>query len=880
MAKRALPTRTGKKPKKPLAATTPAERRRLTGIAESPETAGLSVRKGRPLSEGKDEDGVADISDDDAKIVEDGLRKLQNIMSAEAPQRSRELEDLLFDRALPEDQWPSAIWNDRNGTTDGSVGGTTAARPCLVIPKLDQPVQQVLNEISDANLGIRVTAKSGAGKKDAEVRQGLIRCIEQDSFAKTAYDWGGGRMVKCGRGAWRVNKRFMNDGDFELDLAVDRILNQGSVYVDPFATEATWADMDHAFILYDYPEDVYLSKFGEAKRGVALANDPGVLQGILSEFPDWVTMAAGLRVFRVAEYFQAIYTDDVLYQRVGADGQPVNVFKSELQPEQAAAVEDLIKNKSEGVKKREVSRRSIRWVTMDAFSVLDREDWEGRYIPVVPCVGKEYYVNGQRCFKGLISNAKDAQRSYNYMRSAQVEAVGLAPRAPWVMAEGQDEGYEQMWQEANVRNFPYLIYRPVNLDGQLAPPPQRNVAEPALQGITLAVREADADIKATTGRYDPSLGQQKGDASGKAITALQMQGQQGTSNYTDSQALAITYTGMILNDMLEHVYNTPGRIARLLGEEGKERAVLINQPFTTDEDGEPQPADPEDPEAEFFDLGKGQFLVRVSASRSYKTAQEESARVLEAIFQAAPQLVPLAADLWVEQLDTPQAAKIAERLREANPALAKKEDPGLKKLPPAAKAKIEQLSKQLEAVGAQHEQLVQVAEKQSEQLKGRQVEAEAEAKEKAGIDRDKLALEKLKLQAELRMKAAELMSSDSQNMLNQRVKLVTDLAKLELGKARDEMQTEADRLEAEISRRHEYMLSIAELDATERSEGRTHAREDAQAIADRLAAAEDEDGDLPPLDPAAPQPPPPLTAPPTALAPPAPAAPGFEAPTV
>lgn len=820
-----------KPPKRTVSlAAGPAERKRLVGRGASRDAATESGRKPGPR---KNQAAEANLEEgprpDDSKreIVEQGLRRFQLIATAESSQRRRELEDLLFDRALPEDQWPTDIWSDRQGGLD-EWGRATTARPCLVIPKLDQPVMQVINEIVGANLGVRVTAKSGAGKKDAEVRQGLIRSIEQDSLASTAYDWGANRMAKCGRGFWRVNKKFANDGDFEMDLTVDRILDQGSVYVDPFSTQATWADMEYAFVTRDLPEEEYLRLYGDRERlSKSIVNDPGALQTVLNAAPMWIAGTTDARVYRVAEYFYAVYTPKTRLSRPNPDGSgPLLAWLEDLPPEEQTAAREAIKAGS--IKARKVQVRSIKWVVMNAYEVLDEEVWEGRYIPVVPCIGKEYMIDGQRVFKGIISNAKDAQRSYNYMRSAQVEAVGLAPRAPWVVAEGQDEGYELMWRDANVRNFPYLIYKPTSLDGQPVPPPQRNVAEPAIQAVTLAVREADADIKSTTGRYDPSLGQVKGDQSGKAIQELKQQGENTTSNYTNSVALAITYTGMILNDMLEHVYNEPGRVARVLGDEDVERPVLFSQWFV-EKNGEAVPAREGDENAQYYDLSRGQYLVRASAGKTFATQQEETARVLETIFQAAPQLVPLGADVWVESLGSPAARKIAKRIRRANPMLEDEEAPELRDLPESAKRMIAGLQDKNRALEEQHQQLVSTVQEQTQTIKGRHIEAQA-------AEQGKVAQKNLELKAQLRQELVKQAGETQRAILDAQVKLTIEMAKMQDGAQKAQAEREMDRLSKMLELAHERAMQAIQQQADERVQAREHAQAMATSMMDASAA--------------------------------------------
>jgi hypothetical protein len=43
---------------------------------------------------------------------------------------------------------------------------------------------------------------------------------------------------------------------------------------------------------------------------------------------------------------------------------------------------------------------------------------------------------------GLVRNAKDAQRMYNYWVSQEAEMLALAPKAPFIGYGGQFEGYE------------------------------------------------------------------------------------------------------------------------------------------------------------------------------------------------------------------------------------------------------------------------------------------------------------------------------------------------------------------------------------------------------------------------------------------------------
>src|SRR5262245_22439543 len=198
----------------------------------------------------------------------------------ENEQRLRELDDLRFDRGHLEDQWPANVLKDRAGQI--GVGGVTSGqRPCLVLSRLDQPIQQVINEARRARLGIDIKPRGkSASAAGATLRQGMIRAIEQDSRALNARLWALERAVKCGRGYYRVLKEYANDGDFDLDLVVAEIANQGSVYLDPYAGKQDGSDAEWGFITDDLPHQEFFRRFPKSKL-----SDPGILETIGNLFP-------------------------------------------------------------------------------------------------------------------------------------------------------------------------------------------------------------------------------------------------------------------------------------------------------------------------------------------------------------------------------------------------------------------------------------------------------------------------------------------------------------------------------------------------------------------------------------------------------------------
>src|SRR4051812_1168402 len=144
-------------------------------------------------------------------------------------QVKREIDDLQFQIPEPEFQWSDEARAMRAGSIAGNVA--TPAKPMLCIPKLDQPIQLVLNQEKAAHLGVQIHALSEDADDDtAEVIQGIYRRIEVDSRAGLARSWAYERAVKCGRGAYRILTEYADDGGHFTDqkIVIKRLLHQES----------------------------------------------------------------------------------------------------------------------------------------------------------------------------------------------------------------------------------------------------------------------------------------------------------------------------------------------------------------------------------------------------------------------------------------------------------------------------------------------------------------------------------------------------------------------------------------------------------------------------------------------------------------------------
>lgn len=688
---------------------------------------------------------------------QDEERKAQNVrrflryfkISAEAydKQRKQELEDRKFARALTEDVWPADILKARQGAADGDTNGgkPTPARPCLTLDKLAAPRRQVMNEARESKLSIRVVPKAGsASKEDAQLVQSAVRAIEVQSKAHQARLWALDSASQCGRGYYRVLTAYANDRDTDLDIVVKRIKNQHSVYPDPWHQEMDGSDMKFCILTEDIPRRSFPDRYPDSKLAKRIAAEmeaerdgrepsdfedvPASTEGLSAsgdEVQGWITEST----IRVGEIYEVTHDrrEKVWIPVPGDDGGPTQMLErwvDEVPEDMLAEAQRLFPGE---VRRRTIMTPKVRWYAFTATEQLDEEAWPGRYIPVIQVLGEEFNVGGESTYKGIITGAKDAQRSYNYHRSKQVEVVGLAPVAPFVAAEGQTEDYPE-WETANVANHAVLIYKPTTHGEHLVPPPQRNMAEPAIQGVTIAAQSADEDLKDITGVNDPALGKYRANQSGKAIQTLQQQAQKGSSHYIINLAeISIPHEARVIVDLLEPVYDRPGRVMRLLGERGREEFAPIGVPFVNGPSGPMQvpdantpvpvpSADPSQPpvmkKPKLYKFSRdAEFTFTVGVGPSQDTQKERNQQIVSELMNAVPALAPLVADIFAKQLDGDIADELSQRLKLAQPALAGlPEDEDSADLPPEAQAMVQGLKMQLQQVTQQAQQLQQQIE--------------------------------------------------------------------------------------------------------------------------------------------------------------------------
>ena len=617
--------------------------------------------------------------DSSSSVLATARSRLDMAIGALSESREDEIDDLKFYAGSPDNrwQWPADVL-----ATRGAVQGQTInARPCLTVNKLPQHVRQVTNDQrQNRPSGKVIPADDHADVEVAEIFNGMVRHIEYISDADVAYDTACENQVSYGEGYIRILTEYCDENTFDQDIKIGRVRNSFSVYMDPTIQDPTGADAKWCFITEDITKDEYQRMYPDSAPITTLqtlgVGDQNLSQWLMED------------TIRVADYY---YVD---YDKATLNLYPGNVTAFDGTPEDKQLKAIYGKPK----RTRESDRVKIKYCKINGYEILEEREWAGKYIPVVRIVGNEFEVDGRLYVSGLVRNAKDAQRMYNYWVSQEAEMLALAPKAPFIGYGGQFEGYENQWKTANTNNWPYLEVNPDVTDGAggMLPLPQRAQPPMASSGLLQAKAGASEDIKASTGQYNASLGMGSNERSGKAILARQREGDVGTYHYGDNLARGVRHIVRQLVDLIPKIYDTQ-RVARIIGLDGETSMVKID-PMQQ----EPVKKIMQDDIVidKIYNPNVGKYDVVVATGPGYATKRQEALEAMAQLLQGNPSLWAVAGDLFVKNMDWPGAQEMAKRFAKTiDPKLMEDGD----KSP-----ELQMAEQQMQAMGQEMEQMHQM----------------------------------------------------------------------------------------------------------------------------------------------------------------------------
>lgn len=621
------------------------------------------------------------------EIWEEARDRLNIAIDAYGENRKRAKAAMLFREG---DQWDHDV-----------ITSAAEDSPELTINLTDAFVRRVVNNIKQQRpRGKCHPVGDGADVEMAEIINGICRHVETRSEASIAYDLAAERAVDAGEGYFRLIAEYESPKSFRKDLRILPIRNIFSVYMDPAAIMPSGADQNWCIISVLMPRQEYRRRYPKAKN--VNWNDADRQQGRL----DWEDKEQ----VRLAEYFRIREVADKLYLIRRHDGAEMTLYRSQMPRSNGKVVmEDMHQFLAERglqiVDERDSVRRQVEWFRLNGLAVVERQVLPGTMIPVFRVDGNSVDIDGKIRRRGMVDAMMDPQRMVNYGEVAKIKRLGLAPKAPWVAAEGQLDGHPE-WDDANQKAYSVLTYKPVMIEtgaGPIVlPPPQRQPPAQIEAGFSEFVQGMRSNLVAVAGMpNEPGQDEQGVVVSGRAIERRQWLSDQSHFQYYDHLTQAIAQLWRVMLEWIPPYYPEPGRIQRIIGEDSTPTMATLNAKEQGD-DGTERVKN---------DMSVGRYDVTMDTGPGYETKREEGAANLIEMLKIMPLaeiIAKQAPDLVFRSIDHPYMQELADRLMASNPEGLKKVMEGLssraKSIVQALANENAGLKQQLQAAGVELKQ--------------------------------------------------------------------------------------------------------------------------------------------------------------------------------
>ena len=586
----------------------------------------------------------------DADIFAEARDRLQICMEAESDNRTRAKAAIQFREG---DQWD-----------DNPTATVADNEPELTINLTDAMIERVENNIRQQRpRGKCHPVGDGADIDIAEIINGIGRHVEVRSEAGVAYDTAAASALDGGWGYFRLIAEYIDARSFQKDLRIMPIRNVFTVYMDPSAIMPHGSDQNWCLISVKMKREEYRRRYGSTLVGEWATSD--------SDLPnlDWESKEE----VRLAEYFRIHEKPEKLYLIKGEGGEEFTKYRSELprnrETGQLMPMDEITAMLAErGLRidgERDSVKRQVEWFRLNGTKVVERQEIPGTYIPVFRVEGKTKDIDGRIRRRGMVEAMMDPQRMVNYGEVAKIKRLGLAPKAPWVAAEGQLDGHEDEWAEANQRPTTVLTYKPVIIETSAGPvtmpPPARQPPAQIEQGFAEFVQGMRSNLMSVAGMpNEPGQDKQGEVISGKAIARRQFLSDQSHFQYYDNQTLAIAQLWRVMVEWIPY-YFSEKRMQRIIGEDSTPRMVTLNEEENDAESGIKRVKN---------DLSIGRYDVVMDTGPGYETKREEGAENLldmlkiEGLAEIVAKTGP---DLVFRSIDHPYMQELADRLMAATP---------------------------------------------------------------------------------------------------------------------------------------------------------------------------------------------------------------------
>ena len=502
---------------------------------------------------------------------------------------------------------------------EGPLEEQFANRPKLEVNKIHLSVMRIINEYRNNRITVDFIPKEGSeDDRLADTCDGLYRSDEEFSSADEAYDNAFEEAVGGGIGAWRLRAVYEDDEDDNDDrqrISIEPIYDaDSSVFYDLGAKRQDKSDAKRCYVLTSMTRGEYEEEWDD---------DPSSWSKdvTMSQF-DWCTAD----VVYVAEMYKVEEVKHTVHIYTTLEGEEERYtdddFDADESLEQTLAAIGTRKTGEKKTKKKRVHK-----YIMSGGKVLEDCGYiAGQCIPIIMVYGKRWFVdNIERCM-GHVRLAKDVQRLKNMQLSKLAEISALSTIEKPIMLPEQVSGFEMMWAEDNIKDYPYLLINPItDAAGSTVPSgPIGYTKSPVIPPAMAALLQiTDMDMQELLGRQDAGE-QLQPNVSGKAIELVQSRLDMQAFIYMSNMAKAIKRSGEVWLSMAKDLLVEPGRKMKTLNSEYEAGQVELGKPMLNAETGEIEYEN---------DLRDAKFDLAVDVGPSSSSKRAATVRSLTAMMQ-------------------------------------------------------------------------------------------------------------------------------------------------------------------------------------------------------------------------------------------------------
>jgi hypothetical protein len=443
-------------------------------------------------------------------------------------------------------------------------------KPKFEVNKIHLSVIRIINEYRNNRISVDFKAKGGkVNDRLADTCDGLYRADENDSVADEAYDNAFEEAVGGGFGAWRLRTEYEDDEDPDDDqqrIMIEPIFDaDSSVYFDLQAKRQDKSDAKRCWVLTSMTREAYEEEWNDD-----VSSWPKTVYD--HEF-DWATPD----VVYVAEYYQVEETRQTIHIWQHLDGKEERLTDEELEEK----LEVLESVGAEEVRTKKIRKKRIHKYIMSGAAVLEDCGYiAGNCIPIIPVYGKRWFIdNVERCM-GQVRLAKDPQMLKNMQLSKLGEISALGSVEKPILTPEQIAGHQLMWEEDNIKNYPYLLINPIeDLNGneQSMGPIAYTKTAMIPQALAALLQLTEDDINDLLGNNQQGE-QMQGGISTETAHLIQNRLDMQTFIYMSNFAKAMKRCGEVWLSMAKDTYVEDDREMETLTEDGAAGAVQLNRP--------------------------------------------------------------------------------------------------------------------------------------------------------------------------------------------------------------------------------------------------------------------------------------------------------------